>query len=207
MEETMRTHALGALSIAILVAGCPTKDRGTDSVAVGDGAAPCVEGGGTPAITAAGLGPLRIGGRVSEIATRCTVRDSSFTLGEGIQENGRVVALGGTSAVLLVSAGADPTIERIIVADSSIRTESGIGVGKSVGALRAAYGRICPMMGEGRIVVVVPALPGVSFGTSVTPSSLPRGGADIERTPEAIPDNATITSIWIHGARTNCGGS
>jgi hypothetical protein len=135
------------------------------------------------------------------------MRDTTFSLGEGIQERGRVVALGGSSAVLLVSGDPEPTIDRIIVADSSIRTESGIGVGKNIGALRAAYGRICPMMGEGRVVLAVPALPGVSFGTSVRPSSLPRGGADIDRTPEAIPDNATITSIWIHGGRSNCGGS
>jgi hypothetical protein len=166
----------------------------------------CLEEG-APTITAGGVGPLRIGRKLSEISSRCMVRDTSFSLGEGIRENGRVVTLGSSSAVLIVSGDADPTITRIIVADSTLHADGGIGVGKTIGALRASYGRICPMVGEGRVVVAVPDLPGVSFGTSTTLASLPRGGADIERTPEAIRDTETITSIWVHGGRSTCGGS
>jgi hypothetical protein len=158
-------------------------------------------------ITAGGVGPLRIGRKLSEISSRCPVRDTTFTLGEGIQENGRVVTLGSSSAVLLVNSDADPTITRIIVNDTSLHADGGIGVGKTIGALRASYGRICPMMGEGRIVVAVPDLPGVSFGTSTRIASLPNSGRDIERTPNAIKDNETITSIWVHGGQSLCGGS
>jgi hypothetical protein len=194
--------------LAVVALACPARDAGDDTTATAAGdAAPCVEGGGTPTITAAGVGPLRIGTAVSSIASRCTVRDTSFTLGEGITENGRVVDLGGSSAVLLVSADAEPTISRIIVADRAIRTEEGIGVGTSVGSMRAAYGQICPMVGEGRVVLATPPLPGVSFGISQRLSSLPGSGANIERTPDAIPDSSTITSIWVHGASTRCGGS
>ena len=203
----MRTpHLPLTLAAAFAVFACSSKDAPADSAtaaAPSGTAATCVEGGGAPTITAAGVGPLRIGGQVSDIANRCTVRDTSFSLGEGQTENGRVVDLGGARAVLMLSDDAQPTIERIIVKDSSVRTEDGLGIGKNVGALRAAYGRLCAMRGEGNVVVNVSALPGVSFEVS--------GGipvtANVERDPQAIPDNATITSIWVHGGRSACGGS
>jgi hypothetical protein len=201
------SHSLASLALTFAVVACSSRDKAADSASAatpaGNSAATCVEGGGTPAITAAGVGPLRIGGRVSEVATRCTVRDTSFSLGEGQTENGRVVDLGGTSAVLMVSNDAEPTIERIIVNDAALRTEEGLGIGKTVGALRAAYGRLCAMRGEGNVVVNVSSLPGVSFEVR---GDIPVT-ANIERQPEAIPDNATISGIWLYGGRSACGGS
>ena len=194
------------LPAAIVMLGCPSRDRGADSGTAAAGASSassCVEAGSSVSISAAGVGPLRVGDRISDAASRCTVRDTSFTLGEGQTENGRVVELAGSRVMLVVSDDAEPTIERIIVNDSSLRTDEGLGVGKAVGALRAAYGRLCAMRGEGNVVVNVSSLPGVSFqvngGIPVT--------ADIERQPEAIPDNATITRIWVTGGRSACGGS
>ena len=201
----MRILLLPAVA-AFLGLACSGKDTGADSATTargGDGATACVEGGGSPRITAAGVGPLRVGGSIRDVAGRCTVRDTSFTLAEGLTENGRAVSLGGSSAVVVVTGDAEPTIERIIVTDSSIRTEEGLGVGKTVGALRAAYGRLCAMRGEGNTVVNVSSLPGVSFAVT---GSIPVT-ADIERQPEAIPDNATIARIWLHGGRSACGGS
>ena len=199
-------HLLLPAAAAVILAACPGRDTSSDSAAAASAAgttATCVEGGGTPTITAAGVGPLRVGSTLNEVSRRCTVRDTSFTLGEGITENGRVVNLGNASAVLMVTRDAEPTIERIIVTDSTIRTEDGLGVGKNVGALRAAYGRLCAMRGEGNVVVAVSALPGVSFAvTGAIPAT-----ADVERRPEAIPDNATISRIWLHGGRSACGGS
>jgi hypothetical protein len=192
-------------TIAILVA-CRGKEPATDSAtstATAPRAAACVEGGGTPTITAAGVGPARIGARLATLSARCTVRDTAFSLGEGIEENGRVVGFGGSSAALIVSRDSAQTIERVIVADSAIRTDAGIGVGKTIGALRAAYGRLCAATGEGRIVVSVPPLPGVSFGTST--AFPPRG--NVESNPDIIPDSAHVTGIWVYGGRSACGGS
>lgn len=202
----MRSHSVLLPALAALAAlACSGKDDAPDSAAIATRtpAATCVEGGGTPTITPAGVGPLRIGGSLGDIARRCIVRDTSFTLGEGITENGRVVSLGNARAVVVVTADAEPSVDRIIVTDSSIRTEAGVGVGKTAGALRAAYGRLCAMRGEGNVVVNVSSLPGVSFAIA---GSIPVT-ADIEKQPESIPDNATITRIWLHGGRSACGGS
>ncbi len=199
------SHLLPVLATTAVVVACRGKEAGTDSAgaSASTGPAACVDGGGTPTITASGVGPVRVGARLATISDRCTVRDSSFTLGEGIMENGRVVSFGNTSAALIVSQDSAATIERIIIADSAIRTEAGIGVGKTVGALRAAYGRVCAAVGEGRIVAMVPPLPGVSFGTSASVREL----TNVENRPETIPDSTTITGIWVYGGRSACGGS
>ena len=199
------SHLLPALAAAAVLAACGGRDAASDSATAttAGGPVPCVEGGAAPTITGAGVGPVRVGARLASISDRCTVRDSSFSLGEGIQENGRVISFGATSAALIVSRDSAATIERIIVADSAIRTEAGIGVGKTVGALRAAYGRLCAAVGEGRIVVSVPPLPGVSFGTSASLRDL----TNVESRPETIPDSARVTGIWVYGGRSACGGS
>jgi len=194
---------LAVLVAFVVLVACGGKEPASDSATATASPRPaaCVEGGGTPTITAAGVGPVRVGARLSTISSRCTVRDSAFSLGEGIQENGRVVRFGTSSAALIASRDSAPVVERIIVADSSIRTEAGIGIGKTVGALRAAYGSLCAATGEGRIVVGVPPLPGVSFGTSAALRP------NVETNPEAIPDSARITGIWVYGGRSLCGGS
>ena len=198
-------HIVPILAVAVTALACEKKQTAADSAAISPMARTpqCVEGGGTPTITAAGVGPVRVGARLSTISDRCTMRDSTFSLGEGQTENGRVVGFGTSSAALIVNGDVDPVIERVIVADSSIRTDAGIGVGKTVGAMRAAYGRLCAATGEGRTIVGVPPLPGVSFGTSAARQP----GVDVVATPEAIPDTARVTGIWVYGGRAACGGS
>ena len=195
--------------VVVASLGCPSRDRpaGDSQLAGSNAPPPCVEASAPATITAGGVGPLKLEAPIDELAGRCVMRDTSFTLGEGIMERGRVVALGGASAVVMLGGDSVPTIARVIVADPSLRTEAGVGVGSDVGAMRAAYGMLCAAMGEGRVVMMAPPLPGVSFAVSQRPSSLPNGGANIDRTPEAIPDSSTITSIWVHGGRTLCGGS
>src|SRR5688572_18000924 len=115
-----------AVAALVLLAACRGREAASDSTAAtADARRPvCVEG--APTITAAGVGPVRIGARLASVSDRCTVRDSAFSLGEGIQENGRVISLGTASVALIVGRDSAAAIERIIIADSSIRTDAGI---------------------------------------------------------------------------------
>jgi hypothetical protein len=209
IREISMTHAfrptLASLAAIALIA-CGGDDNTADTAAVAE--VRCMPAGEAPIVTASGVGPVRLGARVSAIAdANCTMRDTSFTLGEGIMERGHVVELGEGNVVILVSGDTEPVVERIIVNDPAVRTEGGVGPGSTVENLRSSYGRICATVGEGNVVLSVPPLTGVSFGADVALSSLPRGGQGLDTNPGAVPGSAPISSLWIHGAASGCGSS
>jgi hypothetical protein len=192
------------LALAVL-AGCKRDRAATPAgesatAAAGD----ACTGGAAPILTAGGVGPVRLGGRPSEVASRCTVRDTAVSL-EGSSENARAIRLAGGTVVALL--GPDSTISRIIVRDGAFRTERAIGVGSTVGDIRQAYGRICAGIGEGSVVISASGLSGLSFETTVVPSRLPQGGRTVERDPTGIPDSAHVRSLWIYDGESLCGGS
>jgi hypothetical protein len=155
-------------------------------------------------ITTQGIGPVRIGAKISAVSTACETRDSAITLGEGMTERAHSIDVGGGHVIALSTGSADTSIARIIVRDSVIATAKGIHIGSTVGALRAAHGRICAAVGEGNVVAFAADVPGVSFETSVSPSELRGGSAAIEREPSVIPDAATISGIRITGQPAPC---
>jgi hypothetical protein len=201
--------ALILLSTAALFACGGGDDASSDTTAAGpaaNAAANACSGTPTPAVTSAGVGPVRVGARVGDVTSQCATHDTTFAL-EGTQEQGTVVRF-GPYAVTALTTGADSTISRVIVTDSAFRTDRGVGVGSRVQALRDAYGQVCAALGEGQVVVFAAALPGISFATSVSPSALPNGGSTLDRNPSAVPDSAHITSLWVHeGGASTCGGS
>jgi hypothetical protein len=155
-------------------------------------------------LTAEGVGPVRIGARVSAIANACETRDSAITLGEGLVERAHMVDVAGGVATAISTGSADTSVVRIIVRDSVFRTAKGIHVGSTVGALRAAHGTVCAAVGEGNVVAFAADVAGMSFETSVRPSELRGGAAAVERDASVIPDAATIGAIWITGAPAPC---
>ena len=165
----------------------------------------CAPNGRAPVVTSGGIGVARIGASLSEVGQSCRTRDTTFSLGEGIQENGAVIEFAG-HRVLALTTG-DRTISRLIVADSAFRTERGLGVGSTVGQLREAYGRLCGAVGEGTVAVWLAGLPNVSFGLDTRLSELPASGSRISDDPSVIPDSARVTSLWVISEGAACGGS
>ena len=178
-------------------------ERPSDSSAPATNA--CAPNGRVPSVASGGIGVARIGEPVREVGQTCTTRDTSFTLGEGIQEQGAVIEFSGHRVLAITtSAGA---ISRLIVADSAFRTERGLGVGSTVGQLRQAYGRLCGAVGEGTVAVWLAGLPNVSFGLDTRLSDLGTASTRLSDDPSVIPDTARVTSLWVIAEGVSCGGS
>lgn len=208
-----RDRRLSVFAAALVcVAGTACEREGADGASeqrTGDTSAAradaCAPNGRVPPVTSGGIGVARIGMQVSEVSQSCPTRDTTFSLGEGLQEQGAVIEFAGHRVLALTTGGT--TVQRLIVADSSFRTERGLGVGSTVGQLREAYGRLCGAVGEGTVAVWLAGLPNVSFGLDTRLSELPASGSRISDDPSVIPDTARVTSLWIISEGVACGGS
>lgn len=182
-------------------AGDTVKAAG-DTIAVRAGSAVVAGGcGGVAdvAVTRYGVGPLRLAMRADDVRTLCPeARDTTWQGDEGMTERGLAVSLAGTPALVLL---AGDTVSRIVVADPGIRTGVGVGVGSTLGELRARYGRMCAGVGEGRVAVWFPAAPGVSFGLSTEDTG---DRATEGRDPAALPDSARVDEMWVRGGTDEC---
>ena len=158
-------------------------------------------------VDSVGIGPVLRGARVSSLASRCNVRDTSMTL-EGAPERTHALTVAGHTVLALSTGTPDTSIIRVITSDPAFRTSGGVGVGSSVEALRLAHGRICAAQGEGAFVVMAADLPGVSFAIDWTPppsrepsaSATPFPGGD----PGTALDATRITRLWVHGVSGGC---
>ncbi|MHB1222522.1 MAG: hypothetical protein ACYC2G_00540 [Gemmatimonadaceae bacterium] len=181
----------------------------TGAVAAAGGTA-CVPAGAM--ITGGGLGGVRVGQPVAGLRELCPARDSVLTLGEGRAEQALVVdATDATDAspVVAIHTGGD-RVTRVIVSSPGVTTPQSIGVGSTIGEVRRAYPRACVLVGEGRLVVAVAELPGLSLGTTADFGTLVTGGGAPPLA--ALPDTAHVSSLWAVGAgggicpRSSAGG-
>ena len=200
-----------ASALACVTSACQRDDGGNaaarrsgDTAGGTSTADACAPDGRVPTVTSGGIGVARIGAPIREVSRSCATRDTTFTLGEGIQEQGAVIDFAGHRVLALVADGA---ISRLIVADSAFRTERGLGVGSTAGELRQAYGRLCGAVGEGTVAVWLAGLPNVSFGLDTRLSDLGNASTRLSDDPSVIPDTARVTSLWVITEGVACGGS
>ena len=187
-------------------AGNDARDQGgRDTAGAVASTGACAPNGRVPAVTSGGIGVARMGAALGDVGRTCRTRDTTFSLGEGIEERGAVIEFAGHRVLALTSE--DRTISRLIVADSAFRTERGHGVGSTVAQLRDAYGRLCGAVGEGTVAVWLAGLPNVSFGLDTRLSDLPASGSRLSDDTSVIPDDARVTSLWVITEGVPCGGS
>jgi hypothetical protein len=115
--------------------------------------------GARTVLTGDGIGDLRVGAPVDEIARRCRVLRDTTALGtEGQQERTILIDLGRDSVTVVVSAG---RVWRLHVDGSAFSTADSLGVGSPVGAFRQRGPQL--LMGEGNVFLRLPSHCGLSF--------------------------------------------
>ena len=159
-------------------------------------------------IDSVGIGPILRGTRISAASSRCTVKDTTLVMSEGMSERAHLIPIGERMLTVLTTGTSDTSIIRVITQDRRFRTVGGVGVGSSVQALRLAHGSICAARAEGEFVVMAANLPGVSFAIDWNPppsrepsaAETPFPGGD----PGTALDDARITKAWVHGVSGAC---
>jgi hypothetical protein len=173
MKHNLRVvrAALGypsSLVALLLCLGCSARDERSAKDSIAAAKERRCSDTANAVVSAAGVGPIRLGMSLREVAGVCPVTDTSFApRTEGMQ----VAAVNMGRHVILVESGDDSIVTNIILADSAFRTDRGIGVGSRIRTLRFAYGRVCAVDRNGEAVLAVAGLDGLTF--SFDPSSLP----------------------------------
>jgi hypothetical protein len=146
----------------------------------------------SPMLTGDGIGALRVGTPVDEVARACRViRDATAPGPEGMSERRIVVDLGRDSVSAVVDSG---RVWRVHVRTPAFRTADSLGVDTPARALRRSGAQV--LTGEGAHYVRLPGHCGLSFRLR---------GVQFGRvlSPAQIPDTAVVDEVLAVG----CSGS
>ena len=197
-------RARAACALAALAAIACSDDGARDAAAGGVAARPTVAEEscrlGPAQVTGRGADVVRLGMPADELRRRCLAEDTALSLGEGQQERALAVHVDSARAVALL----DPAglVERVIVPVRGPTTPGGVGVGSTLASVQARHGRLCGLLGEGRVVVLAAGLPGVSF---VTSADFGRFAADTALLRDRAFLRATrVTELLVHGQPSSC---
>ena len=201
-----RHGVVAAAVLALVLAACADDDErvaaGVDTAAaVAPPAVPAEDCTLGPAqVKPTGVGIVQLGMPADELRRRCAATDTMLLLGEGLVEPGLVVHVGKATAVALTTDAG--TVERVLVPVRGPTTIGGVGVGSRLVSVRARHGRLCPRLGEGRVVVTAAGLPGVSFATN---ADYGRFADDTGALRDGdLPRATRVTELWIHGDSSAC---
>ena len=139
-------------------------------------------------LTGDGIGALRVGAPVEDVARACRViRDATGPGPEGMPERRIVVALVRDSVSAVVASG---RVWRVHVPTPAFRAADSLGVGTPGRSLRRSGAQV--LMGEGRVYVRLPSHCGLSFRLR---------GIEFGRisTPAQIPDTAIVDEVLAFG--------
>lgn len=189
------TPAFGVRATLLAPGGAPMGSPVADSVRIRAGseraAGGCATAGTAPA-QRYGIGPVRLGMKSAALRAACPEARDTAWQAEGLAEKGLVVSLGGRAVVARLEGD---SVTRVLAASPELRTAAGVGIGSTLGELRSRYGRLCAVEAEGKVAVWSPNAPGVSFGVEAPPAAAPA---------DSLPDDRTVSSLWIHGQDTPC---
>jgi hypothetical protein len=189
---------LAAVSVAC---GSPREPERRDS-------APSAPAGSTtapvsmhpPILSGKGIGCARIGDSVATLRRSCNVLSDTVVQGaEGMPERLLIVRIHGAS---VTATPFDDVIGRIVVADSTLRTGDGLGVGSTLAELLARPG-VGTIEGEGRVFVTIPAHCGLSFQLAARRDG--RGGTTRD-VVFAFPRATVVERVLIFGCADAQGG-
>lgn len=180
------TPRLLLLTTAAALAACasdpaPASDAPADSTAT--------------RITGDGVGPLRIGARVSDVRARAAVvRDTTVPGAEGQPSRRIAVVLGPDTIEAEV---VDDRVWRVPVTSPRLQTADGLGVGTPLARLLELPGAR-PAMGEG-LYVLVPSHCGLSFQLANPGGSLPPATTSEEL--RRLPAATVVSRILVTGCQ------
>lgn len=148
-------------------------------------------------ITGDGIGGLRIGATVADIATSCRVlRDTVELAEEGFPSRILTVALGSDTLAAEVDSG---RVWRIRVTRARFRTSDSLRVGTPLARLLKVPG-VHGLVGENALYVVAPSRCGLSFRVTDPADAAPKQDwtlGDLRR----LPSSTRVTEILIVGCR------
>lgn len=139
-------------------------------------------------LTGDGIGALRVGASVDDVARACRIiRDTTALGAEGMTERQIVVRLGRDSASAVVDSA---RVRRVHVRTAAFRTADSLGVGTPGRALRRPGAQV--LTGEGAHFITLPSHCGLSFRLR---------GVEFGRvsSPGQIPDTAGVDEVLAVG--------
>jgi hypothetical protein len=159
----------------------------------------------TRVVTESGLGPITSAATREMLTSTCPLVGDTVVFGaEGMEVSASAIHLGAELAAILEWAR-DSMPSRLRLVSPGFRTQSGIAVGSSVGAIRATLGPLQAGYDDAGVFVWSDSTTSFSFLLRLRISELLPSPDDVHERPDVVPDTARVREVILglraHGAR------